>query len=80
VMITSMHGAVEGIYIWDVKMDPENPKFLSHWSTGEANGSTHRFFYSGGRYVHLTSTCKGFAARIYRIIDIIDPQHHGYLS
>jgi hypothetical protein len=75
IMVTSMQGAVEGIYIWDVKEDPENPKFLSHWSTGEASGSTHRFFYSGGRYVHLSSTCKGFASRIYRIVDILDPKN-----
>ena len=75
IMVTSMQGGVEGIYIWDVKEDPENPRFLSHWSTGESVGSTHRFFYAGGRYVHLTSTCKGFAGRIYRIVDIIDPKN-----
>ena len=72
-MITSMSGGVEGIYIWDVKEDPENPKFLSHWSTGEPTGMTHRFFYSGGRYIHLSSTLKGFAGMIYRIVDIVDP-------
>jgi hypothetical protein len=78
VMVTSMSGwekYVEGIYIWDVKTDPENPKFLSHWSTGEPTGMVHRFFYSGGRYVHLSATCKGFAGMIYRIIDIIDPKN-----
>lgn len=68
-------GGVEGIYVWDVKDDPENPKLLSHWSTGEPTGMTHRFFYSGGRYVHLSSTCKGFAGMIYRIVDIIDPKN-----
>jgi hypothetical protein len=75
IMISSMERSVEGIYIFDVKEDPENPKFLSHWSTGESNGRTHRFFYGGGRYVHTASTCKGFAGRIYRIIDIIDPKN-----
>jgi hypothetical protein len=75
IMVTSMSGGVEGIYIWDVKEDPENPKFLSHWSTGEPTGMTHRFFYSGGRYVHLSSTYKGFAGMIYRIVDIIDHQN-----
>jgi len=74
-MVSSMQGEVEGIYIFDVKEDPENPKFLSHWSTGEPTGRTHRFFYNGGRYVHLTSSCKGFAGNIYRIVDIIDPKN-----
>ncbi len=66
-------GLDEGIYIYDVKGDPESPRFLGHWSTGEPHGMTHRFFYSGGRHVHLSSTCKGFAGMIYRIVDIADP-------
>jgi hypothetical protein len=61
----------EGIYIWDVK-DPVNPKRLAHWPTGGPLG-VHRFFYSGGRYLHLTASCKGFAGFIYRILDIVDP-------
>jgi hypothetical protein len=64
----------ETLYL-EIKGDPENPKLLSHWSTGEPTGMTHRFFYSGGRYVHLSSTCKGFAGMIYRIVDIIDPRN-----
>ncbi|MFC1958062.1 LVIVD repeat-containing protein [Chloroflexota bacterium] len=72
---SSLEDSVEGIYIFDVKEDPENPKFLSHWSTGEPTGMTHRFFYNGGRYIHLSSTCKGFAGMIYRIVDIIDPKN-----
>jgi len=74
IMVTSVQGTVEGIYIWDVK-DPEDPKFLSHWSTGEPTGNTHRNFYNGGRYVYLASTCRGFTYRILRIIDIADPKH-----
>ena len=64
----------EGIYIWDVQ-DPENPKRLSHWKTGVTSGfaGVHRFFYSGGRYVHLSATCPGFSGMIYRIVDITDP-------
>jgi len=72
---SSLEGSVEGIYIFDVKKDPENPKLLSHWSTGEPTGMTHRFFYNGGRYVHLSATCKGFAGMIYRIVDINDPEN-----
>ncbi|MFC1958082.1 LVIVD repeat-containing protein [Chloroflexota bacterium] len=74
IMITSVQNNVEGIYIWDVK-DPENPKFLSHWSTGVLAGNTHRNFYNGGRYVYLASVAKGFCYRILRIVDIIDPEH-----
>ena len=75
IMVTQLQGKVEGIYIWDVKTDPENPKFLSHWSTGVPAGYPHRFFYNGGRYVHLTANCRGFVGFIYRIIDIQDPTH-----
>jgi hypothetical protein len=61
----------QGVIIWDVK-DPVNPKKLSQWDSG-GMGGVHRFFYSGGRYVHLSATCKGFRNYIYRILDIIDP-------
>jgi hypothetical protein len=61
----------EGVYIWDVN-DPVNPKLLSKWHN-DGGGGVHRFFYSGGRYVHLSATCKGFRGYIYRILDIIDP-------
>ena len=74
IMITSVQGPVGGVYIWDVK-DPEDPKFLSHWSTGEADGYTHRNFYNGGRYAYLASNAKGFFNRILRIIDVGDPTH-----
>jgi len=77
IMVCSVQLSVEGIYIFDVKEDPENPKFLSHWSTGVSDGMrmTHRSFYAGGRYVHLSATCKGFAGMIYRIVDIKDPRN-----
>jgi hypothetical protein len=61
----------EGIYIWDVK-DPENPRWLSHWKSG-GPFAVHRFFYGGGRYIHLSAACPGFSGLIYRIIDIADP-------
>ena len=60
----------EGIYIWDVK-DPLNPKKLGHWKTGSTG--THRNYYDGGRYVHLSAACPGFVGNIYRIVDIADP-------
>ena len=64
---------IEGLYIWDVK-DPENPKKLSYWSTGDPKGmGVHRFGYNGGRYVHLSASCPGFTNMIYRVLDIQDP-------
>jgi hypothetical protein len=84
IMVTALQGGIpflhgcgfddpheEGVYIWDVK-DPVNPKLLSHFETGEALG-VHRFFYNGGRYVHLTAAARGFKGYIYRILDIADP-------
>ncbi len=63
----------EGLYIWDVK-DPVNPKLLSKWHT-TGGGGVHRFFYNGGRYAHLSGTCKGFRGYIYRILDLADPSN-----
>jgi hypothetical protein len=61
----------EGIYIWDVA-DPVHPAKLAHWRSGHPSG-THRNYYDGGRYVHLTAAAPGFHRHIYRILDIIDP-------
>jgi hypothetical protein len=63
----------EGVMIYDVS-DPVNPKLLSTWDTDAGGGGgVHRFFYNGGRYVHLSASCKGFKGFIYRILDIVDP-------
>ena len=59
------------VMIFDIATDPENPRLLGEWRDGMA----HRFCYTGGRYVHLSSTCKGYSRQIYRILDIIDPAH-----
>lgn len=70
-----------GLMIYDVKTDPENPRLLSKWSAGKAQPcdntclGVHRFFYNGGRYVHLAATCDGFYNMIYRILDIQDPSN-----
>ena len=63
----------QGVIIWDVK-DPVNPKKLSEWHCG-GMGGVHRFFYDGGRYVHLSATCDGFRGFIYQILDIADPSN-----
>ena len=63
--------AAEGVYIWDVEKDPADPALLSHWQTG-ADG-THRNFYNGGRYAHLSAFAPGFDGNIYRILDLADP-------
>ena len=65
-----------GIAIFDIKTDPENPRFLGYWDDGvHGTNGVHRFFYNGGRYVHLSCDCLGFEGMIYRIIDIIDPEN-----
>jgi hypothetical protein len=66
-----------GIQIWDVKTDPWNPRLLSLWDCGDGDcfcgTGTHRNFYAGGRYVHLSASCRNFTNNIYRIVDIADP-------
>ena len=65
-----------GVCIYSLKKDPENPEFLSYWDNGVpwAMG-VHRFMYDGGRYVHLSSDAVGFEGMIYRILDIEDPRN-----
>lgn len=60
----------EGIIIWDLA-DPENPIELGAFQTGGTG--THRNYYDGGRYVHLTSGIPGYTGNIYQVIDIDDP-------
>ena len=63
-----------GIQIYDIKTDPVNPKFLGSWDTGvKGNNGVHRFYYNGGRYVHMASEGNRFEGLIYRIVDIEDP-------
>ena len=65
---------LSGLQIYSLKEDPENPRLLSHWETGLADGlGVHRFMYNGGRYVHMSSDCPGYIGQIYRILDIEDP-------
>jgi len=61
----------EGLIIWDFT-SPEHPKPISRWHTGTQWG-THRNFYNGGRYAHLTAGAPGYKGFIYRILDISDP-------
>jgi len=60
----------EGMLIWDVE-DPEDPKQIGAYSTGGTG--THRNYYDGGRYVHLTAGVPGYTGNIYVILDIADP-------
>lgn len=73
----------ESMLIWDVS-DPVNPVVLSQYSVGQAKdpalgapggSGTHRNYYAGGRYVHLSLKRPGFARNMYQIIDIADPKH-----
>lgn len=61
----------EGVMLFDVATDPTSPKLLSHWRTGSIG--THRNFYNGGRYAHLSAAARGYAGNIYRILDLSDP-------
>ena len=64
----------QGIHIYDIKEDPENPKFLAYWDCGVPNSNgVHRFMYNGGPYVHLSCETRGFEGLIYRCVDISDP-------
>jgi hypothetical protein len=68
-----------GIQIYDVLTDPWNPKLLSVWDCSDGDcfsgTGTHRNYYAGGRYVHLSASCRNFTNNIYRILDIIDPKN-----
>jgi hypothetical protein len=74
----------ESVLIWDLA-DPQQPVVLSQYrvgvsaagtSAGPASGSgTHRNFYDGGRYMHLSLKRPGFARNIYQIVDIGDPRN-----
>lgn len=64
----------QGIQIYDIKADPENPRLLSDWNCGVPNSNgVHRFMYNGGAYVHLSCEARGFEGLIYRCLDISDP-------
>ena len=54
-------GHAEGIWIWDLS-DPADPRRLGAFSTGGTG--THRNYYDGGRYAHLTAGIPGFAGNI----------------
>jgi hypothetical protein len=60
----------EGVLIWDIS-DPERPERLGQFRTGGTG--THRNFYSGGRYMHLSAGMPGYHGNIYVIVDISDP-------
>ena len=65
-----------GVHIFSLKEDPEHPKKLSFWATGDEGNpgaGVHRFTYNGGKYMHLSATAVGFKDFIYRIVDISDP-------
>ena len=66
----------QGLHIYNIREDPETPKFLGYWDCGVPNSNgVHRFMYDGGPYVHVSSECRGFEGLIYRCVDISDPAH-----
>lgn len=60
----------EGVIIWDIS-DPVNPKAVGQYRTGGLG--THRNFYAGGKYMHLSARMPGYRGNIYVIVDIEDP-------
>ena len=63
--------SAEGIRFFDVS-DPAAPNLVSEWHTGEHG--VHRNHFTGGRYVHVTASRRGFEGNIYVILDIADPR------
>jgi len=62
----------EGFFIFDVG-DPVKPKQIGHFKTGSTG--THRNFYDGGNLVHAAAGAPGLTGKIYRIVDIADPNN-----
>lgn len=62
-----------GVHIFDIATDPANPREIAVWRPQEKGGGTHRSFYNGGRYAHLSASADGFEGLIYRILDLKDP-------
>ena len=62
----------EGFFIFDVG-DPVKPKQIGHFKTGSTG--THRNFYDGGNSVHAAAGAPGLTGKIYRIVDIADPNN-----
>ena len=66
--------SLQGIMIYDLKNDPENPEYLGYWDCGVPYSmGVHRFMYNGGDYVHLSAEADEFEGMIYRIVNIADP-------
>lgn len=66
--------SLQGIMIYDLKEDPENPKYLGYWDCGVPHSmGVHRFMYNGGDFVHLSAEADEFEGMIYRIVNISDP-------
>ena len=66
--------SLQGIMVYDLKNDPENPEFLGYWDCGVPYSmGVHRFMYNGGKYVHLSAEADEHEGMIYRIVDISDP-------
>ena len=67
---------MQGIMVYDLKKDPENPEFLGYWDCGVPYSmGVHRFMYNGGDYVHLSAEADEHEGMIYRIVNIADPKN-----
>lgn len=59
-----------GIGIYDIRT-PSQPRQLSFFATG--GPGVHRFWFTDGRYAHLSAGAEGFSDQIYRIMDLAHP-------
>ena len=63
-------GFSAGVEIYDVH-DPASPRHLTFFTTGGTG--VHRFWFTDGRYAHLSAGADGFSDQIYRILDLSRP-------
>lgn len=59
-----------GVGIYNVS-HPASPRQISFFQTG--GPGVHRFWFTDGRYAHLSAGAEGFADQIYRILDLARP-------
>ena len=59
-----------GFAVYDIK-DPAAPRQLTVFATG--GPGVHRFWFTDGRYAHLSAGAEGFSNQIYRIMDLARP-------
>ncbi len=60
-----------GVGIYDIS-NPAAPRQITFFKTGGTG--VHRFWFTDGRYAHLSAGAEGFSDQIYRILDLAKPE------